>query len=83
MSVSTLASFEYLERLPGTTFRRLYQQPSTSLAIFRRMLPHLGMKLLVIRRGMLTINSEDICYGFAVYDEAFSTYRSRPVGPSR
>ncbi|KAF7949486.1 uncharacterized protein EAE97_002995 [Botrytis byssoidea] len=42
MSVSTLASFEYLERLPGTTFRRLYQQPSTSLAIFRRMLPHLA-----------------------------------------
>lgn len=51
MPVSTLASFEYLERLPGTTFRRLYQQPSTSLAIFRRMLPHLGMQLLVIRRG--------------------------------
>ncbi|KAG4028241.1 hypothetical protein MFRU_023g00770 [Monilinia fructicola] len=42
MSVSSLASFEYLERLPGTTFRRLYQQPSTSLAIFRRMLPHLA-----------------------------------------
>ncbi|KAH8808518.1 RNA polymerase II transcription factor-like protein B subunit 2 [Xylogone sp. PMI_703] len=42
MSVSTLASFDYLERLPGTTFRRLYQQPSTALAIFRRMLPHLA-----------------------------------------
>ncbi|KAG4424865.1 hypothetical protein IFR04_002025 [Cadophora malorum] len=42
MSVSTLASFEYLERLPGTTFRRLYEQPSTALAIFRRMLPHLA-----------------------------------------
>ncbi|KAI1003744.1 General transcription and DNA repair factor IIH subunit [Podosphaera aphanis] len=42
MSVSTMASFEYLERLPGTTFRRLYQQPSTALAIFRRMLPHLA-----------------------------------------
>lgn len=34
---------DYLERLPGTTFRRLYQQPSTAFAIFRRMLPHLGM----------------------------------------
>ncbi|MBE3041074.1 hypothetical protein IMZ48_00490 [Candidatus Bathyarchaeota archaeon] len=33
---------DYLERLPGTTFRRLYQQPSTAFAIFRRMLPHLG-----------------------------------------
>lgn len=42
MTVSSLASFEYLERLPGTTFRRLYQQPSTALAVFRRMLPHLG-----------------------------------------
>lgn len=35
---------DYLERLPGTTFRRLYQQPSTAFAIFRRMLPHLGMR---------------------------------------
>ena len=33
---------DYLERLPGTTFRRLYQQPSTAFAIFRRMLPHMG-----------------------------------------
>ena len=42
MSVSSLRSFEYLEQLPGTVFRRLYQQPSTALAVFRRMLPHLG-----------------------------------------
>lgn len=34
---------DYLEKLPGTTFRRLYQQPSTAFAIFRRMLPQLGM----------------------------------------
>ncbi|KAB5582938.1 RNA polymerase II transcription factor B subunit 2-like protein [Coniochaeta sp. 2T2.1] len=33
---------DYLEKLPGTTFRRLYQQPSTAFAIFRRMLPHLA-----------------------------------------
>ena len=39
---STSRSFEYLEGLPGTTFNRLYKQPSTALAIFRRMLPHLG-----------------------------------------
>ncbi|KAH8775859.1 RNA polymerase II transcription factor-like protein B subunit 2 [Hyaloscypha finlandica] len=56
MSVSTLASFEYLERLPGTTFRRLYQQPSTALAIFRRMLPHLAktfvMALLYMSKPM-------------------------------
>lgn len=43
MSSSSICSFEYLEGLPGTVFRRLYEQPSTALAIFRRMLPHLGM----------------------------------------
>lgn len=45
MSVSPAPSLqlaEYLEKLPGTTFRKLYQQPSTAFAIFRRMLPHLG-----------------------------------------
>ncbi|MCJ1310747.1 RNA polymerase II transcription factor B 52 kDa subunit [Agyrium rufum] len=42
MSNSSLRSFEYLEKLPGTVFKRLYQQPSTALAIFRRMLPHLA-----------------------------------------
>jgi transcription initiation factor TFIIH subunit 4 len=42
MASSSLRSFEYLEQLPGTTFKRLYQQPSTALAIFRRMLPHLA-----------------------------------------
>ncbi|KAK3181617.1 RNA polymerase II transcription factor B 52 kDa subunit [Lecanicillium sp. MT-2017a] len=39
---------EYLEKLPGTTFRKLYLQPSTAFAIFRRMLPHLA-KTLVMR----------------------------------
>lgn len=38
---------EYLEKLPGTTFRKLYLQPSTAFAIFRRMLPHLGMSAVV------------------------------------
>lgn len=42
MSVSSSRSFEYLESLPGTVFNKLYKQPSTALAIFRRMLPHLG-----------------------------------------
>ena len=35
-------SLDYLERLPGTVFYKLYQQPATALAIFRRMLPDLG-----------------------------------------
>ncbi|KAG9238623.1 RNA polymerase II transcription factor-like protein B subunit 2 [Amylocarpus encephaloides] len=47
MSVSSLASFEYLERLPGTAFKKLYQQPSTALAVFRRMVPHLGKTLIM------------------------------------
>ncbi|KAL4769680.1 transcription factor Tfb2-domain-containing protein [Aspergillus nidulans var. acristatus] len=34
--------FDYLESLPGTVFFKLYQQPSTALAIFRRMLPDLA-----------------------------------------
>ncbi|KOS19907.1 RNA polymerase II transcription factor B subunit 2 [Escovopsis weberi] len=51
MSVNPTQSLqlaEYLERLPGTTFKKLYQQPSTAFAIFRRMLPHLA-KTFVMR----------------------------------
>ncbi|TGZ84132.1 putative TFIIH and nucleotide excision repair factor 3 complexes subunit [Ascodesmis nigricans] len=40
---STIRGFDdYLESLPPITFRRLYQQPATTLAIFRRMLPNLA-----------------------------------------
>lgn len=56
MSVSQAPSLqlaEYLEKLPGTTFRKLYQQPSTAFAIFRRMLPHLGEYSMRIRRFVL------------------------------
>lgn len=45
MSVSSGQSLQladYLEKLPGTTFRKLYLQPSTAFAIFRRMIPPLG-----------------------------------------
>lgn len=38
---------DYLEQQPGTTFTKLYQQPSTALAIFRRMLPHLAKTLVM------------------------------------
>ncbi|KAL8944005.1 MAG: hypothetical protein Q9216_000714 [Gyalolechia sp. 2 TL-2023] len=47
MSASSVRSFEYLESLPGTVFNRLYKQPSTALAIFRRMLPHLAKSLVM------------------------------------
>ncbi|KAL2002249.1 hypothetical protein VTN02DRAFT_365 [Thermoascus thermophilus] len=42
MSAISSRSFDYLEGLPGTVFYKLYQQPSTALAIFRRMLPDLA-----------------------------------------
>jgi hypothetical protein len=50
----------------------LYQQPSTALAIFRRMLPHLGTTLLLTAGTVLTGNSEDLCYGIALYEQAIS-----------
>lgn len=43
MATATSRPFEYLQSLPGVTLRKLYQQPSTALAIFRRMLPDLGI----------------------------------------
>ncbi|KAJ9264363.1 hypothetical protein DTO271D3_2095 [Paecilomyces variotii] len=42
MPATSSRSFDYLESLPGTVFYKLYQQPSTALAIFRRMLPDLA-----------------------------------------
>ncbi|KAJ5604990.1 hypothetical protein N7510_010144 [Penicillium lagena] len=42
MATATSRPFEYLQSLPGVTLRKLYQQPSTALAIFRRMLPDLA-----------------------------------------
>lgn len=46
----TLQLSDYLEKLPGVTFRKLYQQPSTAFAIFRRMLPHLGDSASRVKR---------------------------------
>lgn len=47
MSVNSLQLSEYLEKVPGTTFRRLYQQPSAAFAVFRRLLPHLAKTLVM------------------------------------
>ncbi|KAL7757466.1 hypothetical protein ACKLNR_011993 [Fusarium oxysporum f. sp. zingiberi] len=66
MSVSPAPSLqlaEYLEKLPGTTFRKLYQQPSTAFAIFRRMLPHLAktfvMRILYSPKPILLSDLDD------------------------
>ncbi|KAI0442692.1 transcription factor Tfb2 [Xylaria telfairii] len=47
MSANASSLSEYLEQLPGTTFRRLYQQPSAAFAIFRRMLPNLAKTIVM------------------------------------
>ncbi|KAI5815602.1 transcription factor Tfb2-domain-containing protein [Pyronema omphalodes] len=40
---ATIRGFDdYLQSLPPITFQKLYQQPATALAIFRRMLPSLA-----------------------------------------
>jgi transcription initiation factor TFIIH subunit 4 len=38
---------EYLEGLQGATLKKLYKQPSTVLAVLRRMLPHLAKNIVM------------------------------------
>lgn len=83
MSVSSLRSFEYLESLPGTVFNRLYKQPSTALAIFRRMLPHLGRsRRLYDPTTLADRSSEELCYGLVVSQPAIISDESRILGSS-
>jgi transcription initiation factor TFIIH subunit 4 len=49
-STASQRALNYLEGLPGLVFTKLYQQPSTALAVFRRMLPHLAKTIVM---GML------------------------------
>ncbi|PNY23584.1 RNA polymerase II transcription factor B subunit 2 [Tolypocladium capitatum] len=63
---------EYLEKLPGTTFRKLYQQPSTAFAIFRRMLTHLA-KTIVMR--MLYMPQTMLLSDLDLWDQALSILR--------
>jgi len=51
MAAAPSRPFDFLEGLPGTVFYKLYQQPSTALAIFRRMLPDLGMFAMRLQRS--------------------------------
>ncbi|KAF4306407.1 Transcription factor Tfb2 [Botryosphaeria dothidea] len=53
MSASSSQALEYLEGLTGATHKRLYQQPSAVLAVFRRMLPHLA-KMIVMTMLYMT-----------------------------
>jgi transcription initiation factor TFIIH subunit 4 len=45
MADSDVQSWEYLERLQGTEFYRLYKNPSSALAIFRKRLSSLGKSM--------------------------------------
>lgn len=71
MSASSSQALEYLEGLPGTIHKRLYQQPSAVLAVFRRMLPHLGRWPSTCACGMADTTphySEDHRHGHALHD---------------
>jgi hypothetical protein len=75
MAASTSRPLEYLEGLPGMTFNKLYQQPSTALAIFRRMLPDLGIRSSPhVDRSFETDteNSEMLRHGTALFEGPFA-----------
>jgi len=44
---SSIQALEYLQGLPLQTHRKLYEAPSTVLAVFRCMLPHLGALIAI------------------------------------
>ncbi|KAK0615647.1 transcription factor TFIIH subunit p52/Tfb2 [Bombardia bombarda] len=73
---------DYLEKLPGTTFRKLYQQPSTAFAIFRRELPPLAkyfVQALLYMPDALLLSQLDIWVredGKMARDRALSILRS-------
>ncbi|KAL6704341.1 RNA polymerase II transcription factor B 52 kDa subunit [Coniothyrium glycines] len=46
-AASSAQALDYLESLPIKTHRRLYEQPSTVLAVFRCMLPHLAKSIVM------------------------------------
>jgi hypothetical protein len=76
MSVASKRALEYLEGQPGIIFNRLYKQPSTALAIFRRMLPHLG-ELCTRQHSslLLTEPSQASGYGYALHAHAVRRIR--------
>ncbi|KAF2687428.1 transcription factor Tfb2 [Lentithecium fluviatile CBS 122367] len=54
MSASSSQALEYLEQLPVQTHRKLYEQPSTVLAIFRCMLPQMAKTIVMAMLYMPT-----------------------------
>jgi len=84
---------DYLERLPATTFKKLYQQPSTAFAIHRRMLPPLAkvfVQALLYAPEPLLLSQLDLMVreeGKLLRDRALSVLRSLHIvqitAPSR
>lgn len=73
---SSLRIIDYLETLPGVTKNQLYKQPSTVLAVFRRIQSHLGMRQVLIRSvGVTDKCSEKSGYGSAVHGQAHPSDR--------
>jgi hypothetical protein len=76
MSVASKRALEYLEGQPGIIFNRLYKQPSTALAIFRRMLPHLGQSPPSRQSSLpLTKHSQESGHGYALHAHALCRFR--------
>lgn len=82
---SFLRAFEDLEGLPGTTWHRLYKQPSTALAVFRRMLPHLGAQPLIDNYVLEPTDSlsKEFRHGATVRQPSFTGNGSRSLGTTR
>jgi hypothetical protein len=56
---SSIQALEYLQGLPLQTHKKLYEAPSTVLAVFRCMLPHLGAPYISCTAcGKLTISQQ-------------------------
>ncbi|KAH9826424.1 RNA polymerase II transcription factor B subunit 2 [Teratosphaeria destructans] len=53
-STASQRVLDYLEALPAVTSTKLFHQPSTALAIFRRMLPHLAKTIVMAMLYMPT-----------------------------
>ena len=52
---------DYLESLQGVTKNQLYKQPSTVLAVFRRMQSHLGKEPMpAYRKALLTYAAKNL-----------------------
>lgn len=83
MTTSSSQALDYLEGLSGAIHKRLYQQPSAVLAVFRRMLPHLGQlsdrDCVCDMANIPASHSEDDSHGDALHDRPSPRYGTRDM----